>query len=49
MLEAITPAIEAAYKAARFALWAILGSVVLTSYIIANTYFDKWWKYRETF
>lgn len=49
MLEALEPAIEWAHKAARFVVWVLLGSVVLTSYVIANTYFDKWWKYREKF
>lgn len=48
MGEAFSTAINWLYRAAMAALWFLAGAIVVPSYLIANLYFEKWWKWRES-
>jgi hypothetical protein len=48
VLEKLEPAIQFLFRAAKAVLWFLAGAIVVPCYIVANLYFEKWWKWRES-
>lgn len=47
-MEALAAVVEWLFKWAKVALWFLAAIIVVPSYVIANLYFEKWWKWRES-